>query len=250
MKYTSQISKTFLSPARVLTAGWRKAKLFFNVLTSPAQRRYACRWVFSWRRNYLLETPLPWLTFGAIEFLTPRLRQGMRVFEYGSGGSTLFWLSYGASCVSVEHDSVWHAILKQKLISEQPIDYRLILPEIKNESGCQCDPADPEGYSSADEAFQGCSFRKYAAQIDSFPDEYFDLVLVDGRARPSCIKHSVPKIKQGGLLVLDNADRPYYLSHTQAYLRDFRLQEFFGLGPGPIMQEMWKTNIYTRVIPR
>lgn len=248
MKCTRQLAKTVFAPVKVLSAGCRKAKLIFNVLASPSQRRYACRWLCSWRRSYLLEMPLPWLTFDAIEFLTPRLRQGMRVFEYGSGGSSLFWLSHGASCVSIEHDSDWYAFLRQKLISQQPIEYRLVLPELEKESGCQRDPADPEGYSSADEAFQGYSFRKYVEQIDAFPDEYFDLVLVDGRARPACIKHCVSKIKQGGLLVLDNADRSYYLSHTQAYLRDFQLQEFIGLGPGPGMQEMWKTNIYTRSI--
>ena len=250
MKCISQLTKTVSAPTRVLTAGCRKAKLIFNVLASSSQRRYAHRWLCSCRRNYLLNAQLPWLSFDAIEYLTPRLREGMRVFEYGSGGSTLFWLAHGASCFSIEHDSEWYAILRQRLTSKQSIDYRLILPEIEKASGWLGDPADPEDFSSADEAFQGYSFRKYVAQIDSFPDEYFDLVMVDGRARPSCIKHSVSKIKQGGFLVLDNADRSYYLSHTRAYLRDFQLLEFFGLGPGPGMPEMWKTSIYTRKISR
>lgn len=170
----------------------------------------------------------------------------MRVFEYGSGGSTLFWLRYGALYVSIEHDLDWYSLVRQRLTPEQEhlIDYRLVLPELVKDSGWQGDPADPESYTSSDEPFYGYSFRKYVTQIDAFPNEYFDFILIDGRARPSCIKHSVPKVKVGGLLVLDNADRSYYTSKTQVYLQDFFLHEFYGVGP--LVREMWKTNIYKR----
>jgi hypothetical protein len=36
------------------------------------------------------------MTFDAIRELRTYMRQGMKVFEYGSGGSSLFWLSFGA----------------------------------------------------------------------------------------------------------------------------------------------------------
>jgi hypothetical protein len=51
----------------------------------------------------------------------------------------------------------------------------------------------------------------YVKSIEDYPDGYFDLVVVDGRARPSCILHSMQKVKVNGILLLDNADRSYYL---------------------------------------
>src|SRR5437016_5174452 len=36
-------------------------------------------------------SPLPWYTYSAIHFLEPRLRDDLKVFEYGSGHSTLWY---------------------------------------------------------------------------------------------------------------------------------------------------------------
>lgn len=38
-----------------------------------------------------LEFQIPWMVFGCIDFLDDWLKPDMRVFEYGSGGSTLFF---------------------------------------------------------------------------------------------------------------------------------------------------------------
>jgi hypothetical protein len=226
----------------LLKSLYRYRYFILHLLCCSTQRKRIFRWLKSLQPDYLLDHPSPWLTFDAIEFLKPRLREGMRVFEYGSGGSTLFWLRYGALCVSIEHDPDWYSVVRKRLTPKHKIDYRLILPELMNDSDWQGDPADPESYTSSDETFQRYSFRKYVTQIDAFPDQYFDLILIDGRSRPSCVMHSVPKVKVGGLLVLDNADRSYYTSKTQVYLQDFFLHEFYGVGP--FGREMWKTNIY------
>ncbi|MEA2488493.1 MAG: hypothetical protein QOH21_285, partial [Acidobacteriota bacterium] len=61
---------------------------------------------------------LPWMTFGAIDFLDGYLQPGMRVFEYGSGGSTLFYLRHGASVVSVEHDAEWGDVVRGAATAE------------------------------------------------------------------------------------------------------------------------------------
>src|SRR4051812_45501617 len=49
----------------------------------------------------------PWVTFTAISKLESLIREGTRVFEYGAGGSTLFFLQRGALLVTVEHDAAW-----------------------------------------------------------------------------------------------------------------------------------------------
>jgi hypothetical protein len=217
---------------------------FLKILLSSCQRKHVCRWLFSLRRNYLLDKQMPWLTFDAIEFIESRLWEGMQVFEYGSGGSTLFWLKHGATCVSIGHNPDWYSIVRQRLVPECSIDYRLVLPELVKDSGWQGDPADPETYVSSDGAYHGYSFRKYVMQIDAFPDRYFNVVMIDGRARPSCIMHGAGKVRPGGLLILDNAERLYYTAKTQECLEDFTCQQFYGVGP--CGQSMWRTDVYTR----
>ena len=35
--------------------------------------------------------PLPWVTYGFIDFISERLNKSIDVFEYGSGNSTLWY---------------------------------------------------------------------------------------------------------------------------------------------------------------
>jgi len=53
---------------------------------------------------------LPWLNFAAIDFIKNFLenKKNLQVFEYGSGGSTLFFLKKGYSVVSIEHCKEWY----------------------------------------------------------------------------------------------------------------------------------------------
>lgn len=223
----------------------RNTKRLAAVLRSPAQVRHIRQWVASFKPNYTLDMPLPWFTFDAINYLAARIAPGWRVFEYGSGGSTLFWLKRGAEVVSIEHDVQWYALLQQRLVSYASIDYRLVLPE----PGELCEAqsasfADPDCYYSSNVEFVGMNFRRYASQVDEFPDQYFDLVIVDGRARPSCVMHGGPKVKVGGLLILDNADREYYLERTHPFLQGFAVYRFRGMAPGS--QVYTQTNVYVR----
>ena len=68
----------------------------------------------------------------------------------------------------------------------------------------------PGDFISEGPAYAGKNFEQYAKSIDSFPDNYFDIVIVDGRARPSCIQQGIPKLKKNGWLIIDNTERKYY----------------------------------------
>ena len=57
----------------------------------------------------LLTAGWPWITFPAMRWLTSYLRPSMSVFEWGSGGSTLFFAQRVARVVSVEYDTAWSA---------------------------------------------------------------------------------------------------------------------------------------------
>jgi hypothetical protein len=214
------------------------------ILASDSQRRHVHRWLRSLiQENYLLREKVPWITFDALDYLKERLFWKPRVFEYGSGGSTLHWLRFGATCVSIEHDPEWFALTRDRLSHVDEVDYRLVLPE-KVVGPRSPDITDPALYLSAVPLFQGYSFKRYVSQIDGFPDCFFDLVMIDGRARPSCIMHGARKVKKGGMMILDNADRVYYTAKTQQYLGDFTCSSFHGVGP--CGRRMWRTDIYLK----
>jgi SAM-dependent methyltransferase len=213
------------------------------LLDSPSQTKHLWRWLASLRKDYLLDEPSPWITFDAIDFINSRIRTGMTIFEYGSGGSTLYWLKHDPQLlVTVEHDPAWHAVLKERIDASDRIDLRLVCPDATRET--DADPADPDGYSSGSPSHSRLNFEQYARQIDDFPDDFFDIILIDGRARPSCIKHAHQKVRPGGLLVIDNSDRDYYLERSEAYLLSYEVTKFSGAIPG--VHHMISTTIAVR----
>src|SRR5207247_1055934 len=79
------------------------------------------------------------------------------------------------------------------------------------------DPGRPEHYVSGNPLYGGYHFRQYACSIDAFPENHFDLVLIDGRARPSCARHSARHVRVGGWVVLDDAVRPHYAAIQEQF---------------------------------
>lgn len=115
--------------------------------------------------------------------------------------------------ITVEHDRAWHDRVSETISAEKfsNIEALLIEPsEVLSGEESPWDPSDPALYQSDIPGYRGASFYSYAAAIDRYPDGFFDLILVDGRARSSCMKHALSKICPGGCLVLDDAERSRY----------------------------------------
>ena len=55
----------------------------------------------------------PWINYPATAFVSSHLQSGQSVFEYGSGGSTIYFLDKGLSVTSIEHDSKWFDIISR-----------------------------------------------------------------------------------------------------------------------------------------
>lgn len=200
----------------------------------------------AWRRSLQPgATPLgdkvPWITFAACKFLEPRIVPGMRVHEYGAGGSTLFFATRGCEVSSVEHDEAWANRVRETLARENltNVQLRCLPPEPVTDS-LKRDPTEPDDYFSSDENFQQHTFRNYATAIDAFADGYFHLVVIDGRARPSCYKHALAKVAPGGWLMLDNSDRDSYRRiHQDMAAKGWKKWGFSG--PGPYVANFWQT---------
>lgn len=155
---------------------------------------------------------LPWMTYDAIEFLTEISAPETIVFEWGSGGSTLFFSKRCHHVTSVEHDAKWSDFLKERLelLSVNNVDYREIPGEVIADWK-ERDYRNPDHFISNDKGSSGLSFERYVKAIDAFPKDYFDIVVVDGRVRNCCVKRAIARVKEGGYLVVDNTDRGYYL---------------------------------------
>lgn len=167
--------------------------------------------------KFPLEMELPWISIVAKNYIenyfSRKNKNETRVFEYGSGGSTLFFLQYASEVYSVEHDEEWYQkvydVIGQRQI-ESWVGYFKAPNLLDANLPQKPDASNPHDYYTRASAYLNYHFKDYASSIDSFSDNYFDVVLVDGRSRPSCLQHSLPKVKPGGLLVLDNAERDYY----------------------------------------
>jgi hypothetical protein len=189
-----------------------------------------------------LHAGLPWLTFPVIEWLEANLAPTMRVFEWGSGGSTVFFAQRVGSVVSVEHDADWYARVRSLLEAPGLIarcDYRYC-PPVKP-AAPDALPYDFWNCTSLMPPYTGWTFKTYVAVIDSFDDGFFDLVLIDGRSRLSCAYRALPKIKSGGFLLADNTDRPDYAPLGQL-LSSCQRRDFWG--PGPSMRGISCTTLW------
>ncbi len=182
-----------------------------------------------------LKDALPWMPFPAIAWLEATIRPEMRVFEYGSGGSTLFWARRGATVVSVEHDEAWLARLRQA-----------IPPGARERITLLARPPSPGlagEFASASPGCAGLCFRDYVLAIEEFPAASFDLVVVDGRARSACLNHAASRVRPGGWLLLDNSERPGYREAVERLSRQWPRQDFEGLNPYQI--DPGRTSVWT-----
>lgn len=196
-------------------------------LESMPDRRVA-RWARSLFAIYDIEDmvrlDLPWWTFAAIQRVDAFLaaRPDARVFEYGSGASTV-WLGRRAAAVSsVEHDAGWAPIVRQQLGAlpdvERRVAHRLVPPDQPRVG----DPA----YGSTKPGWREHSFRNYVHAIDREAGT-FDVIVIDGRARAACLDHAAARLANDGIIVFDNSRRaPYQAAIARSGLR---AQEFAGL---------------------
>ncbi len=185
---------------------------------------------------------MPWIAFGAIDFIKKAVRPDMNVFEYGSGGSTLFWAANVDKVVSVEHEKSWYTKMQNELELQKINNVEYILAEAEEDADYNTkSAANPDSYISSGKMYTGKNFENYVKQIDRFPDSYFDIVVVDGRARPSCILQALNKVKVNGYLIVDNTERAYYLKPFRFDNNNWRTWNFYG--PVPYDYHFSKTTI-------
>lgn len=150
------------------------------------------------RSDVAAEAGGPWWNERAIRYLGSCVRRGDRVFEWGSGGSTVWLVGQGARVTSVEHDPQWVA----------KVEGHCPEADVRTIRGTATGTLATEWPALTDEGNR--YFDDYVAAIDEFADENFDVVIVDGMCRAACLRRGAPKVRPGGVIVLDDSDMGRY----------------------------------------
>jgi predicted O-methyltransferase YrrM len=129
----------------------------------------------------------PWLTPQANQILDSMLLPTDEALEYGSGRSTSWLAGHVRRLTSVEHDERWHATVSAQLKDRglDNVDYLFAPRDV---------PAERGGES------------EYARVSSRFADGSLDIALVDGIYRDYCAQAVLPKLRPGGMLVIDNVN--------------------------------------------
>ena len=144
--------------------------------------------------------PLPWYTYPCIQTLESRLSPTSRVFEWGSGHSTLWFAQRVREIVTVEHDLRWVSELRRRA----PAGARFI-------------------HHTAPQAYAG----------EILHHEPFDLIVVDGRYRPLCGRVAAAALTTGGVILWDDSQAPDYPPGRKLLRRQgFQEWTFSGYRPG------------------
>ncbi len=114
-----------------------------------------------------MTNPKPWMTAEEIDLLARTVRPWHRVWEWGSGGSTLWLASRCKAVTSVEHNATYAA--------------RAVLNAPRNVSVLYVPPDGPYEEGGVDDG-DLTTFRDY---VES-PRGTSDVYLIDGRARVAC----------------------------------------------------------------
>jgi hypothetical protein len=150
------------------------------------------------------------------------------MFEWGSGISTIWFARRVQELISIEHDKEWFDIgrfrLKEWDISNVDLIYSPPIDEIEISSDNETELY--AGFNNFPKRFQ---YYQYVRTIDSFPDNHFNCISIDGRERVECLIHAVPKLSDVGFIILDDSHRSRYLDIFHI-LSDWKIEKFdFGL---------------------
>lgn len=172
----------------------------------------------------------PWIVPDALVVLKSIVKPTWRVFEWGSGGSTVYWSRNCASVISIEHLEQWMPRITAMMADFQcPANWDIRLVP-------------------ADMSVQTEHYRNYANAILDVEGS-FDLIYVDGEAtsRGWCLEHALTRVVPGGYLLLDNSN--WLEGHdfgSEWERQDFVARGLYWIGVAEPFD--WWTSILRRVV--
>jgi predicted O-methyltransferase YrrM len=209
-----------------LTKAQRLARLLKHVLQQPYNLPRYLLHLPVWGQ-YPMDVGLPWWSYDAIR-QTRRLVNGDKsVFEFGTGGSTIFFSRLAASVVSLEDSASWQKQVEQKL---KQLDIRNC--EIR------CSPLPTPNDDDP-------RWEDYLSHLN----QPYDVIVVDGQDIPGfgvpgqirsrCFYHSENYIRSGGIIIVDDSWR---YEHLRSQSKARKVETYQSVGPCRI--GVTSTDIY------
>ena len=200
----------------------KKVKTLFRLLTEPkilssllSLRSYGYLSDIGWFNTFKTKTPvdqkhrpIPWVTYPFLDFIKERLTKDLKVFEFVSGNSTLFFADRVKQINSVEHNSDWYNLLH----SEVPDNGNIILAISSNE-------------------------EDYVKPLKKANNK-FDLIFIDGIHRVTCCSISIKFLSTQGVIILDDSEREEYKPGMDFIVKNgFRKIDYWGISPGCLFRK-------------
>lgn len=121
--------------------------------------------------------PLPWYTYPAIEYLSQFDYSQQKVFEYGCGYSSLFWAGRAERVISIEDNPLYFERWQKEFGGAENLEIR---------------------WRDEGQIYEDAIFEE---------DQFYDVIVIDGKRRTECAKAAVLKLAPGGMVILDDSDR-------------------------------------------
>lgn len=194
-----------------LTNPQRVTKVFMNLVSNPDLiSPYFRHNVFN--QPLPIDLGLPWWSYKAIKYVNSII-EGKRIFEYGTGGSTILFSKKACSIVSVEDDKKWMEVVTSRLNALNIKNVEIVYAPFDFEH-----PGD----------FQNSGYLKTVDKGE------FDIIIIDGqdwsfKERIKCFKYVEPRMKPGQYIIVDDFWRYSQLKENS---RAKSVKVFESVGPG------------------
>lgn len=170
-----------------LRHGWRVLKVVAHLALRPQDAAPYLRYG-AFGRKSPIDLGMPWWSFGAVEALSARLLPSHDVFEFGSGGSSLYLARRARSVTCVEDQPNWAERVESEA-RKLGIGNLTVLRR-------PLDLSDGAGFLES-------------AYLLALAGRKFDLIVIDGAEgkeplRESCFQRAEDFIREGGMIIVDD----------------------------------------------
>jgi SAM-dependent methyltransferase len=165
-------------------------------------------------------TPRPWLSLAAMRYMDRLVDRRLQVLECGAGTSSAWYAGRVGRLWSLESNERWFEYVHELLDHQGTANYELIFAPLET----------------------------WPARIAQFPDRSLDLVIVDhdevaSFTRLAAIGSVKSKVRPGGVLMLDDSDRPE-LVDAKDTLPGWDVHRVIGVKSSPL--EVVETSFFQR----
>jgi hypothetical protein len=163
--------------------------------------------------------PVPWMNYSFVNFITPRLRSDFKIFEYGSGNSTLYFSKYVDKVYSVEHNIDWFNIMNSILPKNATIIH--------------------------DKNYMNGHYANASLTVG----DKFHLIIVDAVDRANCLFNSINALTDDGVIILDDSHSSRDCGDLESIFHFFKAKGFGFLefsGFKPFSPDFASTTIFYR----